>query len=50
MDMTSMSGPTWLADFFAAVMLSVAFYSAGRLRRRGHGPDPPTSTWTWHTR
>ena len=31
MDMTSMSGPTWLADFFAALMLGVAFYSAGRL-------------------
>jgi Domain of unknown function (DUF5134) len=27
----NMSGPTWLADFFAAVMLIVAGYSGGRL-------------------
>jgi len=26
-----MSGPTWLADFFASVMILVAAYSAGRL-------------------
>jgi Domain of unknown function (DUF5134) len=30
-DMTNMSGPIWLADFFAAVTLGAALYSAGRL-------------------
>jgi hypothetical protein len=29
--MMSMSGPTWLADFFAALMLAVAIYSVARL-------------------
>ena len=32
-----MSGPTWLANFFAAVMLLVALYSAGRL----------LASWRW---
>ena len=47
-----MAGPSWLAGTFAAVMIVIAAYSAGRLvfsRLRGRATEstPMRCTWSW---
>ena len=47
-----MSGPAWLTDIFAAVMITVAAYCASRWSWRAGGGGRPMSiptayTWSW---
>ena len=46
---TEVTGADVVDGLFAALMVAVAVYAAGRLVAAGAGPVPPIGMWTWPT-